>query len=76
MPIGVPIATASAVRIRLPTIGLSNPPAEPGGGVICVNTASDKPLKPCHSNEPRIRASQPSPITVATNANAFAAVLR
>ena len=38
MPIGVPIATASTVMIRLPTIGLSKPPALPGGGVISVKT--------------------------------------
>ena len=31
IPIGVPISTASKVRTRLPKIGLSKPPAEPGG---------------------------------------------
>ena len=61
MPIGVPISTASIVRIRLPTIGLSRPPAAPGGGVISVKTASDSPLKPSHSSAPRISTSQPSP---------------
>ena len=52
MPIGVPIATASTVRIRLPMMGLSRPPLAPGGGVIWVKTASDSPLRPCHSSEP------------------------
>ena len=46
MPSGVPISTASMVRIRLPMIGLSRPPAPPGGGVISVNTASDSPPTP------------------------------
>ena len=45
MPIGVPTETASTVRMRLPTIGLRSPPLAPGGGVICVNTASDKPAE-------------------------------
>ena len=31
-------------------IGLSSPPAEPGGGVIWVNTASESPLKPFHNS--------------------------
>ena len=46
MPIGVPISTARTVMIRLPMIGLSRPPAAPGGGVISVKTASERPLKP------------------------------
>ena len=46
MPIGVPITTAITVIIRLPMIGLSRPPAAPGGGVISVNTASESPLMP------------------------------
>ena len=47
MPIGVPITTARTVRMRLPTIGLSSPPAAPGGGVISVKTASESPENPC-----------------------------
>ena len=39
-------ATASTVRIRLPTMALSRPPAAPGGGVISVKTASESPLTP------------------------------
>ncbi len=46
MPIGVPIAIASTVIIKLPMMGLTKPPSAPGGGVICVNTASDRPLSP------------------------------
>ena len=75
MPIGVPISTARMVRIRLPTIGLSSPPAEPGGGVISVNTASDRPLKPFHSSAPRISTSQPRPNAVAANASTVAMAL-
>ena len=46
MPIGVPMTTAMTVIIRLPMIGLSSPPADPGGGVISVKTASESPLRP------------------------------
>ena len=63
------------VRIRLPMMGLRRPPADPGGGVICVNTATDKPLKPFHSNAPRISTSQPRPKAVAANANTVATAL-
>ena len=76
MPIGVPIATASTVSIRLPMIGLSSPPAAPGGGVISVNTLSESPLSPSHSNTPRIRASHPSPNTVADTDRTIATALR
>ncbi len=50
---------------RLPTIGLSRPPAEPGGGVISVNTASDSPLKPFQNSTARISTSQDRPNAVA-----------
>ncbi len=75
MPIGVPIATACTVRMRLPTIGLSRPPAAPGGGVICVNTASDSPLKPCHNSAARIKTSQPRPKSVAASDSTIAMAL-
>ena len=65
MPIGVPMTTPRTVSTRLPAIGLSRPPAEPGGGVICVNTASDSPLKPFHSSTARISTSQLRPKAVA-----------
>src|SRR3954462_6010679 len=65
MPSGVPMSTASTVRIRLPTIGFSRPPSAPGGGVISVKTASESPEKPCHSSSPRINTSQPRPNSVA-----------
>ena len=65
MPSGVPIATAITVMTRLPTIGLSNPPAEPGGGVIWVNTARLRPLKPFQNSTIRISTSQLSPKAVA-----------
>src|ERR1700722_12162190 len=76
MPIGVPIATASTVRITLPTIGLSNPPAAPGGGVISVNTLRESPLTPFHNNSPRISTSQPRPKAVAANDSPSAIPLR
>jgi hypothetical protein len=75
IPTGVPIATAITVRIRLPKIGLSRPPAAPGGGVISVNTAGDKPVKPSHNSEPRISTSQPKPNAVAANADTVATAL-
>ena len=34
------------VMIRLPTIALSRPPAQPGGGVICVKTLERQAGKP------------------------------
>ena len=52
-------------------IGLSNPPADPGGGVISVKTRSDRPLKPSHSSTPRIITSQPSPNSVAASESAI-----
>ena len=76
MPIGVPIATASTVRIRLPMIGLSRPPSAPGGGVISVNTFSDRPPTPSHSSTPRISTSQPSPNAVAANDRLIVIALR
>ena len=50
-------------------MGLRSPPLAPGGGVICVNTAGDRPLKPFQSSDPRISASQPSPNSVAPTAS-------
>src|SRR3569833_389539 len=76
MPSGVPMATAIVVMMRLPMIGLSRPPAEPGGGVICVNTARDRPLKPSHKSTARISASQARPKIVAANARLLARTLR
>ena len=61
---------------RLPMIGLSNPPAEPGGGVICVNTASERPLKPFHSSTARISTSQLRPKAVAPNESPIVMTLR
>ncbi len=67
MPIGVPISTANPVSTRLPMIALSSPPVEPGGGVISVKTASERPLKPSYSSTPRISTSQPRPKAVAAS---------
>ncbi len=62
--------------MRLPTMGLRRPPAEPGGGVISVNTATDNPLKPSQSSVPRMSTSQPSPIRVAARESPIAIWLR
>ena len=65
MPSGVPNATASTVRIRLPTMGFSKPPAPPGGGVISVKTASESPPTPFTTSTVRIKTSQVKPKTAA-----------
>src|ERR1044072_3084659 len=75
MPIGVPMATASAVSTRLPMIGLSRPPACPGGGVISVNTASDSPPKPFPNRTPRIPTGQRRPSRLAASARTCAVEL-
>src|SRR3974390_2485927 len=59
MPIGVPIRTASVVMIRLPTIGLSRPPSDPGGGVVSVNTFKHKPPRPREQRRPE-EAGEPA----------------
>ena len=64
---GVPISTARLVSMRLPTMGLSSPPAAPGGGVISVKTASERPERPSHSSTARITTNQASPISVAAS---------
>ena len=48
-------------------MALSRPPEAPGGGVISVNTRSERPLKPSHSSVPRISTSQPRPNAVAAS---------
>ncbi len=42
-------------------MALSRPPAEPGGGVICVKVAGTRPAPPLRISAPRIQASQASP---------------
>ena len=46
-------------------IALSNPPADPGGGVISVKTVRDNPLKPSQSSTVRMTTSQVRPNPVA-----------
>src|SRR5215831_2296717 len=72
MPIGVPMRTPSAVSARLPTMAFKRPPAEPGGGVFSVKTASDSPPKPSYSSTNRISTSQPRPNRVAASARPLA----
>ena len=62
--------------MRLPMIGLSSPPSAPGGGVISVKTASERPENPCQNNSPRITTSQPSPSRVAPTARVIMIALR
>ena len=57
MPIGVPMTTPMTVRMRLPTMALARPPALPGGGVLAVNTSSDRPENPFHSSVARMTTS-------------------
>src|SRR5690348_12631716 len=70
------MATAMVVITRLPTIGLSSPPSDPGGGVICVNTASEIPPIPFHNSTPKITTSHARPNAVAASDRAIATVLR
>ena len=72
MPSGVPNATARMVRIRLPTIGLSRPPAPPGGGVISVNTASVSPPTPFTTSTSKINTSHVKPKAAAPIESAVA----
>src|SRR3954454_19437935 len=76
MPTGVPIATAIVVMTRLPKIGLRRPPEEPGGGVIWVNTASERPPTPSQSSTPRMSTSHDSPNRVAAIDSPMAIMLR
>ena len=46
MPIGVLMNVATPTMTTLPKIALASPPAEPGGGVICVNSVGDSAAKP------------------------------
>src|SRR5262249_20141959 len=55
---------------------LRRPPAAPGGGVISVNTASDRPEKPSHNRAPRMSTSQPRPMAVAPSARTVAMAFR
>ena len=46
MPSGVPTATPMIVITSDPAMALSRPPLAPGGGVISVKTAGDRPRAP------------------------------
>ena len=67
MPIGAPIRIASSDIIRLPKNALSRPPSEPGGGVICVNSARFIAATPLTNAVSRIQTSQNRPNTVAAS---------
>ena len=60
------MATPITVMIRLPTMALRRPPELPGGGVIWVNTASERPENPCQNRTTRIMNSPVSPMAAAT----------
>ncbi len=57
----MPASTASALIIRLPTMALSRPPSELGGGVIIVNSLGEMLLSPLKPRSPRMKASQTIP---------------
>jgi hypothetical protein len=65
-PSGAPTATPITVRIRLPAIAFRSPPELPGGGVICVKTASERPEKPCQNSTTIIMNRPISPMAAAT----------
>ncbi len=68
----MPNSTANTVRIRLPTMGFSKPPAPPGGGVISVKTAGESPPTPFTTSTVRIKASQVKPKAAAPTDSAVA----
>ena len=72
MPSGVPKATASTVRIRLPTIGLQQSAGPPGGGVISVKTARFNPPTPLTTRTSKIKTSQLRPKAAAPMASPVA----
>ena len=61
---GVLMNVATSTMTTLPKMALARPPAEPGGGVICVNSVGDSAAKPCQNSTPRIhsRKNMPKPI--------------
>src|SRR5690606_5079561 len=68
IPIGVPSSVPSPTRIALPTIAFSRPPVSlPGGGVISVNSATEKPPNPRLNTVQRIHASQNRPNAMAAS---------
>ncbi len=46
MPIGVLMKVATKTMTTLPKIALASPPADPGGGVVCVNSVGDSAENP------------------------------
>src|SRR3546814_2237052 len=76
MPTGVPISVAIKVCTRLPNIALSRPPALPGGGVICVNTANETPAAPFRNSVARIHTSAIMPAAAAPQDSIIASRLR
>ena len=61
---GVLISVAVATISTLPKIAFSRPPADPGGGVICVNSFGEIALTPLRNSTARIhdRNSMPNAI--------------
>ena len=77
MPRGAPISTPMTVITTLPKMALSRPPSLPGGGVISVNTAPDRPPMPFHSRLARISRSAPRPSAAApTHSDSHTALRR
>src|SRR6185295_15425232 len=67
MPIGVPSSMASPTMMKLPAIAFSRPPSPPGGGVILVKSAGDRPPRPRRSTSNNIQASQNTPNAMAAS---------
>jgi hypothetical protein len=65
IPIGAPMKTPKTVSIRLPTMALARPPALPGGGVISVKMASDRPPTPFQRSVAKTITSHAAPKAVA-----------
>src|SRR6058998_2704136 len=65
MPVGVPTRVAISVIITLPKIAFNNPPALPGGGVICPNSAGVIAARPFSSSVHSTRTSHNRPNPVA-----------
>ena len=61
MPTGVLISVPKPTIIRLPTIALRSPPAEPGGGVSCVNSVGESASNPRTNSTPRIHRRKNMP---------------
>ena len=61
MPIGVATSVATPTMSTLPTIALARPPAEPGGGVVCMNIVGPSAPIPLPNRTTRIHSRKAKP---------------